>query len=37
VSFTLKAPTEPERFHLEIMTRLDKIEQRLAALPGSAR
>ena len=36
VSFTLKAPTEPERFHVEIMTRLDKIEQRLAALPGSS-
>jgi uncharacterized membrane protein YcaP (DUF421 family) len=36
VSFTLKEPTEPERFHLEIMMRLDAIERRLGALPGSA-
>jgi uncharacterized membrane protein YcaP (DUF421 family) len=37
VSFTLKEPTEPERFQLEIISRLDAIEQRLAALPGGAR
>ena len=37
VSFTLKEPTEPERFHVEVMTRLDAIERRLAVLAGGAR
>ena len=36
LSFTLREPTEPERFHVEIMRRLDAIERRLAALaPGA--
>jgi len=37
LSFTLKEPTEPERFHVEIMARLDAIERRLAALAPGAR
>ena len=31
VSFTLKEPTEPERFHTEVLARLDAIERHLAA------
>jgi uncharacterized membrane protein YcaP (DUF421 family) len=37
LSFTLKEPTEPERFHVEIMARLDAIERRLATLAPGAR
>jgi uncharacterized membrane protein YcaP (DUF421 family) len=37
VSFSLKEPTEPERFHIQIMTRLDAIEKRLGELGGGAR
>lgn len=36
LSFTRKEPTEPERFHVEIVTRLDAIEKRLAVLGGGA-
>ena len=32
LSFTLKEPTAPERFHTEVITRLEAIERRLAAL-----
>lgn len=37
LSFTLKEPTEPERFHVEVMQRLDAIERRLATLAPGAR
>ncbi len=37
LSFTLKEPTEPERFHVEIIARLDAIERRLGTLAPGAR
>jgi len=37
LSFTLREPTEPERFHVQVLSRLDAIEKRLADLPGGAR
>ena len=36
ISFAMKEPTEVERFHHEVMGRLDAIEKRLAALAGGA-
>ncbi len=35
LSFSLKEPTEPERFHLELLQRLDSIDRRLGALEGA--
>lgn len=35
LSFSMKEPTEPERFHLELLQRLDAIDRRLGALEGA--